>query len=207
VEIVGGRRFVEIAGGRTHELPPLLVHSLPALGGLESVVDLAGDIVESEDLVAAPPVENAALELEFQRRRMGLAVSLVEEYRNLLTHWTWGDSIAEWIRQCEITFVARPELRALLRPDVWPHAGRSSFVTLLEDKAAGKKGVDVARAVGLRLTFRQPPPIECFSNQFLLLLKQSVAASAYIAWAGMTPAPVSSLPPERFRFEVVDMAQ
>ena len=61
-------------------------------------------------------------------------------------------------------------LRHLLHPDVWPHAGRSSFVTLLVDKAVPTHGVAVEKAVGLRLTFRQPPPIDCFSNQFLFYL-------------------------------------
>jgi hypothetical protein len=65
--------------------------------------------------------------------------------------------------------------------------------------------VDLERAVGLRLTFRQPPPIRCFSNQFLFYLKGNMAASVYQTWAGMTPAPVSSFPPERFTFQVVEM--
>ena len=93
---------------------------------------------------------------------------------HLVTQWQWGDSILEWIRQCEITFGTRLELRNLLRPDVWPHAGRSSFVTLLGDKAVSSEGVELEQAVGLRLTFRQPPPISCFSNQFLFYLNSSV---------------------------------
>jgi hypothetical protein len=59
--------------------------------------------------------------------------------------------------------------------------------------------------VGLRLTFRQVPPISCFSDQFLLLLNSSVGASAYEKWARYTPEPVSSLPPERFTFNIVQM--
>jgi hypothetical protein len=58
----------------------------------------------------------------------------------------------------------------------------------------------------LRLTFRQPPPIRCFSNQFLFYLNHSVASSAYSTWASMSPAPVSALPPERFTFQVVNMS-
>jgi hypothetical protein len=78
----------------------------------------------------------------------------------------------------------------LLRPDVWPHAGRRSFVILLSDKDMAPEGVGLDHAVGLRLTFRQPPPISFFSNQFLFFLNNPVATSAYEAWARMSPDPV-----------------
>ncbi len=205
MDIVGGRNYVEIAGDRTHELPPLLVRMSP-VERLDRVVDMAGDIVESEHMMADLPAEDwAAAEIEAGRRRMDLAINLVEQYLGLVTHWKWGDSILEWIRQCEVTFENRLELRSLLRPDVWPHAGRRSFVTLLADKHVPLKEVDLERAVGLRLTFRQPPPISCFSDQFLFFLKATVASAAYETWAKMSPEPVASLPPERFYFEVVDM--
>ena len=97
-------------------------------------------------------------------------------------------------------------MRNLLRPDVWPHAGRSSFVILLEDKAVPSEGVHLEKAVGLRLTFRQPPPISCFSNQFLFYLNSSVASTAFQTWSSMSPDPTSALPPERFRFDVIDMS-
>src|SRR5690606_27376652 len=108
-------------------------------------------------------------------------------------------------RQCETTFQFSRELRPVLRPDVWPHASRSSFVTLLMDKAVRADGVTLERAVGMRLTFRQPPPIGCFSNQFLFYLNSSVADTAYGTWAHMAPDPISSLPPERFTFQVLNM--
>jgi hypothetical protein len=199
MDIIGGRKYVQISGDRTHELPPLLVRVTPGLKRLDEVVDLAAGMVDDEDMVAP-------LDLELERRRMDLALTMIEEYRSLLTLWKWGDSILEWIRQCEITFEARPELRNLLHPDLWPHAGRSSFVKLLEDKSVPKSGVDVENAVGLRLTFRQPPPISCFSDQFLFYLKATAGSTAYQTWARMTPHPVSSLPPERFHFDVIDMA-
>jgi hypothetical protein len=148
----------------------------------------------------------AEYESEFDRRKMDLAINMVDQYLHLVTQWQWGDSILEWIRQCEITFGTRLELRNLLRPDVWPHAGRSSFVTLLGDKAVSSAGIELDQAVGLRLTFRQPPPISCFSNQFLFYLNSSVASTAYRTWAHLSPNPVSSLPPERFSFEVIDMS-
>lgn len=207
MEILGHRKYVELPGGRTHELPPLLV-SAHKRRRLDRVVDMAVDIVEKEEMIPSLPVAGLPeLELEMDRRRMDLAINLVEQYMTLVTHWQWGDSILEWIRQCEMTFENRIDLRNLLRADVWPHAGRSSFVMLLEDKAVPTEGVAIEKAVGLRLTFRQPPPISCFSNQFLFYLNGSVANTAYQTWASMTPEPISSLPPERFSFQVVNMAK
>jgi hypothetical protein len=206
MEIVGGRQYVEIRGDKTHELPPLLLRTSPGLNRVDRMFNLATSIVDSEDMVAPPQCDDPAVDRELELRRLDLAVQLVEEYRRMVNHWKWGDSILEWIRQCEITFDGRPELRTLLRPDLWPHASRSSFVILLEDKAAADSGVDVERAVGLRLTFRQPPPISFFSDQFLFYLQSTVAATAYQKWASLSPSPVASLPPERFRFDVVNMA-
>jgi hypothetical protein len=207
MEILGDRRFVEVPGAKTHELPPLLVRMAPGVKRLDKVMGMASDLVEQEDMI--PPAPAARLDhdsMEHERRRMDLALNLVEQYLGFVQHWQWGDSILEWIRQCETTFGTRLELRNLLTPDVWPHAGRSSFVMLLEDKAVQTGGVELEKAVGMRLTFRQPPPLRCFSNQFLFYLNSSVANSAYHTWASMTSAPISSLPPERFHFQVVDMS-
>ncbi len=167
---------------------------------------MAADIVETEDMITEFVNESPdAAILEHDRRKMDLALNMVGQYFGFVQHWQWGDSILEWIRQCEATFDLRQDLRPLLRSDVWPHAGRSSFVTLLEDKAVRPDGVELQRAVGTRLTFRQPPPISCFSNQFLFYLNNAVAHSAYDTWAAMSPDPVSALPPERFSFQVVEM--
>ncbi len=235
MQIVGGRRFAEIPGDWVLELPPLLIRALPHPRRMEKVVEMATEIIESEDLLPCAGFEERpagrphsaaggsgahrwnqstvkpsltqepAGSRELERRRFDLAIGMVDQYLSLLDHWKWGDSILEWIRQCEITFERRSELRLLLHPDVWPHAGRSSFVTLLEDKAVPTDGVAIDKAVGLRLTFRHPPPISCFSNQFLFYLNSTVASSAYQKWATMSPEPVSSLPPERFEFQVVAM--
>ena len=206
MQIVGDRKYVEITGDRTLELPPLLVRSTPEVRRLDKVVGWASDIVESEDMLAPVPAEDpAAFGAELERRKMELAINLVDQYLGLVSCWRWGDSVLEWIRQCEITFESRLELRHVLRPDLWPHAGRSSFVTLLVDKAVPSEGVDIEKAVGLRLTFRQPPPISCFSDQFLFYLKSSISSAAYHTWANLTPEPIASLPPERFHFEVVTM--
>lgn len=204
--IVGDRKFVELPGDQTHELPPLLVRSAPKRR-LDKVMDMAQNIVESEDMIVdlAPEVPPDAALLDHDRRKMDLALNLIDQYFSFVQHWQWGDSILEWIRQCETTFDLRNDLRVLLRADVWPHAGRTSFVSLLSDKAVKSDGVELQRAVGTRLTFRQPPPIGCFSNQFLFYLNNTVAHSAYDAWAALSPDPISALPPERFKFQVVEM--
>jgi hypothetical protein len=204
MDIIGDRKFVEVAGQKTHELPPLLVRTTPQVRRLDRVVGMANDIIDSDDMMPMP--EGFAPDHEQDRRKMDLAINLVDQYLHLVTQWQWGDSILEWIRQCEITFGTRLELRNLLRPDVWPHAGRSSFVTLLNDKAVSGEGVELDQAVGLRLTFRQPPPISCFSNQFLFYLNSSVTSTAYQTWAHLSPDPVSCLPPERFAFQVINMS-
>jgi hypothetical protein len=196
--------FVEIPGDRTYELPPLLLHERQPRR-LDKVMRMAEEIVDSDQLLEAAAYENEAAALDHRRRRLDLAVNLVEQYLGFCEHWLWGDAILEWIRQCEITFESRLELRTLLRHDLWPHAGRSSFVTLLHDKSVQREGVGLHEAVGLRLTFRQAPPISCFSNQFLLLLNSSVGVSAYETWARCTPDPISSFPPERFAFDVLKM--
>ena len=202
MDIVGDRKFVELPGGKTHELPPLLVRSTPGVRRLDRVVDMAGNIIDTEDMLSDLAPEILAADVERERRKMDLAINMVNQYLAFVNQWRWGDSILEWIRQCEITFGARIELRNLLRPDVWPHAGRSSFVTLLADKEVPTEGVELEKAVGLRLTFRQPPPIKCFSDQFLFFLNSTLAVSAYQTWSH----PIASLPPERFTFEIVNMS-
>lgn len=203
---VGDRKFVELPGDQTHELPPLLVRSAPKRR-LDKVMDMAQNIVESEDMIVdlPPDVPAETALLDHDRRKMDLALNLIDQYFAFIQHWQWGDSILEWIKQCETTFDLKTDLRPLLRADVWPHAGRSSFVTLLHDKAVKGDGVELEQAVGTRLTFRHPPPIACFSNQFLFFLNNKVSHSAYETWAAMSPDPVSALPPERFKFQVVEM--
>ena len=216
MEILGDRRFIEIPGEKMHELPPLLMKTAAHLRRPDKAVGMAANIVDSDDMIPDVPLDRMASEAEIERRKMDLALNLVDQYRKFLLAWQFGDGIVEWIRQCEITFENRPELRTLLRANVWPHAGRSSFVDLLHDKGLDKPSgnayaelggsvIDLERSVGLRLTFRQPPPIRCFSNQFLFYLNSPVAASAYQTWAHMNP-PAAALPPERFTFQVVNMS-
>src|SRR5215467_11021864 len=183
-------RYVEIPGTGMHELPPLLVHT-----AAEPVPDLDGIMVEAEDMLSV----NGASRDILEQRKLDLALQLTEQYKGLVSHWFWGDSVLEWIRLCEITFESEWELRKLLHPDVWPHASRASFVTLLREKGVpATPSVTLEKAVGLRLTFRQPPPIDCFSGQFLFYLNSPVADSAYQTWSHMSAEPPALLPPERF---------
>ncbi|HXK01008.1 MAG TPA: hypothetical protein VMS37_01320 [Verrucomicrobiae bacterium] len=193
---MGDQRYIEIPGSKTHELPPLLVH--PAG---ESPADLSSVMVEAEDMLA----DTDATEDVVEQRKFDLACQLAERYRGLLSNWLWGDSILEWIRQCEITFENEDTLRKLLHPDVWPHASRASFVELLRAKALPIGGVTLEKAVGLRLTFRQPPPIDCFSSQFLFYLDSPVADSAYQTWSHLVREVPALLPPDRFHFDVLDV--
>jgi hypothetical protein len=195
------QRYIEIPGSQTHELPPLLVHGIDAHQPEESSVDLAAVMSEAEDMLAATDDNPETLE----QRKFELALQLMEQYKGLVAHWFWGDGILEWIRQCETTFENENTLRQLLHPDVWPHASRASFVTLLEDKHVRTPGVALERAVGLRLTFRQPPPIDCFSNQFLFYLNSTVADTAYQTWSHLVPDAGALLPPDRFHFEVLSL--
>ena len=167
------------------------------------MVGLAADIVDTEDMLPFLPADQSVVD----QRKYDLALQLAERYLGLVAHWQWGDSILEWIRQCEITFGAEETLRKLLHVDLWPHASRSSFVTLLADKAVPTHGVGIEKAVGLRLTFRQPPPIDCFSNQFLFYLNSTVADTAYQTWSHLTTEPSAHLPPERFHFQVHELKQ
>lgn len=206
--ILGDRKFVEVPGSKTHELPPLLVRTAVGVKRLDKVMQMANDLIEREDMLAPPSVDTdpARGQLDLERRKMDLALNLIQQYMEFVQHWRWGDDVLEWIRQCETTFETRMDLRNLLRADLWPHAGRCSFVTLLEDKAVETGGVALEKAVGMRLTFRQPPPLKCFSDQFLLYLNSTVGNTAYQTWAGLSQSPVSSLPPERFTFQVVNMS-
>ena len=193
-------RYIDIPGNATHELPPLLLNSLDPAPA-EVTPDLVSVMPEAEDMLA---VSDATEDVR-EHRKFELAVQLAERYKGLRTQWLLGDSILEWIRQCEITFEGADGLRQLLHPDVWPHATRSSFVTLLEEKQVADAGGPLERAVGLRLTFRQPPPIDCCSNQFLLYLNSTVADTAYQTWSHLVPDALMLLPPHRFHFEVVNI--
>ena len=108
--MAGDREYVNIPGNEMHELPPLLVRRASEA----PQVDLASAILEAEEMLPEVDVEETLLE----RRKMDLALTLTEQYRGLIAHWQWGESIVEWIRQCEITFQSQSALRDLLHQDV-----------------------------------------------------------------------------------------
>ena len=76
MDILGDRKFVEVPGTTTHELPPLLVRMSPHVSRLDRVMDMANQLIEQEDMIPAGPVA----EVEMERRRMDLAVNLVDQY-------------------------------------------------------------------------------------------------------------------------------
>jgi hypothetical protein len=195
------QQYIEIPGSKTHELPPLLVHSGEQQASDETTAELASVMSEAEDMLAASDENQEMVE----QRKFELALQLAQQYKDLMAHWFWGDGILEWIRQCETTFENENTLRQLLHPDVWPHANRASFVTLLVDKGVGTPLVELERAVGLRLTFRQPPPIDCFSNQFLFYLNSKIAGTAYQTWSHLASWAATAFPPERFHFEILNI--
>jgi len=190
------RHYIEVNG--THELPPLLVRAVPEDSSRAELVERATEIVDSEDMVG-----DLAFEV-IEQTKLDLAIHLTDQYLGLLNHWAWGDSVIEWIRQCETTFAASGSLKHLLSNNIWPHAARSSFVDLLLEKHVPTHGVALDRAVGMRLTFRQPPPIDCCSNQFLFFLNGRLAGEAYQTWAGMSPQSTAHLPPDHFHFDVLE---
>ena len=130
---------------------------------------------------------------------MDLAINLVEQYMGLGHALAMGRQHSRVDPPLRDAVSVHSDLRNILRPDLWPHASRCSFVTLLSDKAVSPDHVDLEKAVGMRLTFRQPPPIKCFSNQFLFYLNSTLATTAYTTWSHMAPDPIASLPPEGSR--------
>ena len=107
MEILGDRKFVEIPGDITHELPPLLVREAPNVRRLDRVVGMAAKVIEQEDLVPSFLLDHLVSEADVDRRKMDMALNLVDTYLGLVRLWTWGDGILEWIRQCETTFEHR----------------------------------------------------------------------------------------------------
>jgi hypothetical protein len=71
------------------------------------------------------------------------------------------------------------------------------------EKEVRPDGIALDKAVGLRLIFREPSPVRCFSSQFLFYLSPVVANTAYSSWSGLAPEMPALLPPERFHFDVV----
>jgi hypothetical protein len=73
------------------------------------------------------------------------------------------------------------------------------------EKGIPTHGVALDRAVGMRLAFRQPPPVDCVSSQFLFYLNSTVSRAAYETWAHLAPQADSLFPPHRFHFDVLSL--
>ena len=201
MDIIGGRKFVELPGDEVFQLPPLLLGNLPTTAKILPLIDKVRRTIESEDIISET-VRSQENAIDFERRSTSLSVELVEQYITLFRHWKLGADVLHWIDQCETTFEFSNTLRNILRPDLWPHAGKNSFVTLLADKKISTQPYDLPKAIGLRLMFTQMPKISCFDHTFLFLLKDTTATSSYQTWCTLSPEPVSHLPPERFAFDV-----
>ena len=87
------KRYIDVPGSATHELPPLLVRPVPEEISREGLVERAAEIIETEDMVNDAPVDI------MEQRKFDLAINLAEQYLGLLTYWAWGDSVVEWTRQ------------------------------------------------------------------------------------------------------------
>ncbi len=51
MDIIGDRKFIEVPGGKTHELPPLLVKTVPEVKRFDRMMGVANEIIEQEDMV------------------------------------------------------------------------------------------------------------------------------------------------------------
>lgn len=194
------RNIIQVPGNKTLELPPLLVRNIQVLSPDESF-NLDSVMLEAEDMLAT----DDASELVIEQRKFDLALQLAKRYASLVSHWCWGDSVIEWIRQCKTTFESHLELKNLLRPDIWPHSASDiTFVELLRDKDVGTPLINLETAIGSRISFRQPPPADCCSNHFLMYLFDRVFPNAFRDWASQTASMPSIFPADRFHFEVID---
>jgi len=52
---MGDRRYIDIPGSGTHELPPLLVHAGQEGTPVSEVVDMAAGLVEADDILGDAP--------------------------------------------------------------------------------------------------------------------------------------------------------
>src|SRR5436190_15715392 len=84
--VMGNTKYIEVPGTRTHELPPLLVHAEHGDGERS---DLASVMLEADDMLAAGEDDPETLE----QRRFDLALQLTAQYKGLMAHWHWGDSV------------------------------------------------------------------------------------------------------------------
>src|SRR5208282_520816 len=92
MDIVGDRKFVEVPGEKTHELPPLLVRTSPNVRRMDRVVGMANNLIDAEDMIATPAFDCPVTEFEVDRRKMDLAINLADQYLRFVTQWQWGEA-------------------------------------------------------------------------------------------------------------------
>ena len=85
MEVFGDRRYVQIPGDQVYELPPLLVKESRGADSLNDMVGRAESIVENDWLMPDDLPSDAKTAQALERRRVGLAVNLAEQYVSFLT--------------------------------------------------------------------------------------------------------------------------
>src|SRR3974377_256032 len=91
--------YLKIPGDQPPQLPPLLLHGADHESEADEI-GVASVLPEAEEMLAAGDADIPLGE----QRKLDLALQMTEQYKSLVFHWLWGDSVLEWIRQCEITF-------------------------------------------------------------------------------------------------------
>ena len=69
MDVIGDRKFVEVPGGSTHELPPLLLRGVHNVKRLNRMMEIANDIIEKEDMLAAVPLDPVVQPEDRERRK------------------------------------------------------------------------------------------------------------------------------------------
>src|SRR5450755_2670786 len=69
MDIIGDRKFVEVPGGKTHELPPLLVKTVPEVKRFDRMMTVANEIIEQEDMVPCTSGDRVLDEESLDRRK------------------------------------------------------------------------------------------------------------------------------------------
>jgi hypothetical protein len=197
--------LLEIPGDKVYELPPFCLSGKPQALWSEVNFRNAEKLVREEGLI--PNTSSTVLDPGTAlRQEHDLAINIAERYRRLQLLWRLGDDILRWVTHCETTFKLNATLNPFLSPDIWPHAGRTSFIHLLETKNIAD-ALETEQAIGLRLAFRKPLPLNCLSDQFLFFLSPAVTKEAFITWTSMVPPPIHRFPPNRFDFQVFNLEE
>lgn len=200
MDIIGDKEFLKLPGSedQKYELPPLLWSDEPfrkheILKGTTYIV--RSDEMKIESALVAPKI--------IEMREYDLNLQLAASYKEILQIWRCGDSIFRWIEQCEYTMrLPGHTLGPLVQTNVWPNPDRVRFLELLRDKKVTiPHGVNIEKAVGMRLHYRKLPGPRYFSGSALLYSSKNLADLVYKNWIEQVPKPIKFLPPEQFHFQ------